>query len=298
VDNSTKLLDASIYPVTSDETNFPGCTPSDPSTYYYCEKKTQYQSSSTSLDLSNTSWRTVLIGGMGLGGASSNLGDTCTNCVKTPISNVGYSSYFALDVTDSTDPKMMWEFSNPALGYSTTGPAIVRVGERGKNGRWFAVFASGPTGPIDTAKHQFLGRSDQNLHIFVVDLATGQLLRTISPSADVVPSNAFAGSLASSVIDTDRGNPSSSGFYNDDAVYIGYVAKDTTASGDNVWTKGGVIRLLTNENTNPDNWTVSKVIGDIGPVTSSVTKLQDRTNHKLWIYFGTGRYFFRTAQIH
>src|SRR6185369_11133627 len=102
---------------------------------------------------------------------------------------LGYSSYFALDVTDPNAPSLLWEFNDPALGYATSGPAIVRVGDSQKNGRWFAVFGSGPTGPIDTATHQFQGRSNQTLKFFVVDLRNGTLVKTI----DTGIANAFAG---------------------------------------------------------------------------------------------------------
>ncbi len=262
----------------------------------------------------STSWRSVLIGGMGIGGGAKPTTDTCispTNCVKTPVAGTGFSSYFALDVTDPAAPLYLWDFygdpsSQGTLGYSTTGPAIVRISAKTKvggvdtqipdhanNGKWFAVFASGPTGPIDTASHSFKGESDQQLRIFVVDLATGTLLRTIDKFSDgttSLPANAFAGSLASSVIDTDRSNQNSNGFYSDDAVYIGYVEKDTST---NTWTKGGVLRLQTMESRDPADWKVSTVINGIGPVTTSVTKLQDRKNYNLWLYFGTGRFFYK-----
>lgn len=268
-----------------------------------------------------SAWRTVLIGGMGFGGAAKTTGDSCSapaNCVKPPVSGTGYSSYFALDVTDPENPVYLWEFPNPSdtthaaalgtLGFTTTGPAIVRISaktkdaggndtttpDHNKNGKWFAVFASGPTGPIDTTLHQFKGESDQQLRIFIVDLATGELLRTITTDAvgNALPANAFSGSLATSVIDADRSVTTAKGYYSDDAVYIGYVQKDTSVTP-NTWTKGGVLRLLTKESRDPSQWDVSKLIDNIGPVTTSVTKLQDRKNHNLWVFFGTGRFFFK-----
>lgn len=231
-----------------------------------------------------SSWRTILIGGMGMGGACRNFGSTCTNCVKTPITDLGYSSYFALDVTNPDRPVLLWEFSNPALGMSTSGPAIIRIGNGSKNGKWFVIFASGPTGPINTNYRQFLGKSDQNLKLFVLDLKTGALLKTIDTGIE----NAFAGSLNNASLDTDRGNNSSSGFYNDDVFYLGFVKETGTT-----WTNGGVLRVITKEDPDPNQWSVSKVIDDIGPVTSSIAKLQDRNNNNLWLYFGTGRFFYK-----
>jgi len=257
-----------------------------------------------------STWRTIVIGGMGIGGSSRDTANACStsaDCVKNPLAGSGYSSYFALDVTDPANPKYLWEFAGDpsgmgSLGYSTTGPAVVRISKKdasgkpdnSKNGKWFAVFASGPTGPIDTTAHQFKGQSDQNLKIFIVDIGTGALVKTI----DTGLANAFAGSLASSWIDADRSSPVSNGYYSDDAIYIGYVQKDTSVTP-NTWTKGGVLRLLTRESDEPESatvakqWSVNTLISGTGPVTTSVTKLQDRNNKTLWVYFGTGRFFYK-----
>jgi type IV pilus assembly protein PilY1 len=257
--------------------------------------------------VSKFNWRTILIGGMGMGGATRILGDGCTDCVKTPLTvpghadqGLGYSSYFALDVTNPTDPTMMWEFTDPDLGYATTGPAIIRVGDSTKNGRWFAVFASGPTGSIETSSHQFQGKRDQPLKLFVVDLKLGTLIRTIDTLKDgsTLPF-AFGGSMAGGAIDTDRANTGLPGNYKDDAVYFGYVSRarggtDASISTD-VWTSGGVLRLNTYDNIAPAQWTLTKLMDGIGPVTTAIARLQDRGKKSLWLYFGTGRYFFKSA---
>lgn len=331
VDNTATIFDASIHaPGDNNGASFPSCTAS---TYWNCEKKTAVDGIGN-LVMDNTSWRTILVGGMGFGGASRNsntlalAGGGCDDkvstgtCVKSPIPDVGYSSYFALDVTNphvlpgtnATDEvKFLWEFNgdpanNDYLGYTTSGPAIVRVGPKGTNGKWFAVFASGPSGPIDTNSNQFFAKSDQRLKIFIVDLVSGALLRTIDAGA--APNNvtnAFAGSISGSVSDNDKWNRTSSGFYSDDVVYIGYVKADTSVTP-NTWTQGGVLRLLTKESLDPNQWVLSKVIDNIGPVTTAVTKLQGRfdtydktkltaATGKFWLYFGTGRYFYKADAL-
>lgn len=241
------------------------------------------------------SWRTVLIGGMRNGGACRNRGSSCnggtSDCVKTPVDNLGYSSYFALEVTDPRHPTLLWEFSNPALGFATTGPAIVRIDaqdgdgnpDRSLNGKWYAVFGSGPTGPIDTSSFQFLGRSDQDLRLFIVDVRTGNLVRTIDTGIPY----AFAGSMINTVADVNLD-------YQDDAIYIPFVKKDSSTGE---WTQGGVGRLVTKAgvsgyNGDPAYWTWSVVIDNIGPVTSSVARLENKIYHANWLFFGTGRYFF------
>jgi Tfp pilus tip-associated adhesin PilY1 len=223
-----------------------------------------------------STWRTIIIGGMRFGGACKN---TCADldCVQTPAPNIGYSSYFALDITDQSNPKLLWEFSNENLGLTTTGPSIVKVGDRAKNGKWFAVFGSGPTGTVSKTDQQFLGHSNQNLTVFVLDLKTGNIARSIDTG---IP-NAFAGSMINSTLDADQN-------YQDDVVYVPYVKK----AGDGNWTDGGVYRILTKESTSPSDWSHSTVIDGVGPVTSAVTRLLNINKRQLWIFFGTGRYYF------
>lgn len=346
VNNTVSLLDVSINKPT---TSIATCTQSE---YWKCDKSTTYSNAVTkTIDEDTTSWRTVLIGGMGLGGASRDSAGFCNNndgttpanlaaqtrsdCVKTQISGIGLSSFFALDVTNPVSPKFLWEFSDavlPAadkgLGYSTSGPAIVRIASRVNpaenygnpnlrlNGRWFAVFATGPSGPINTVAHQFMGRSDNRLKVYVVDihpdLSSGWVKNTNYWVFDSGINNAFAGDINDAVVDVDRWNSGSNGYYSDDVVYIGYTRPNVTnvttspdAAGGTTWTQdpvtvsstwseGGVLRLLTNDSLNPSDWTLSTMIDGVGPVTSAVTKLQDRKNGKLWTFFGSGRFFNKT----
>jgi type IV pilus assembly protein PilY1 len=337
VDGPTTITDAAINQHST-------CTVD----YWNCPKLTTIKSApySGDADFANTSWRAILIGSMGIGGATCDGAAPDVDRISTPLSisgtPVGWSSYFALDVTDQTTPKLLWEFSNADLGVTNVGPAIVRVDRKrcainlsecttdsdcgdttvngkcvkakrcaistgecitdsdcgdttvnGKcieaNGRWFAILASGSTGPI--TNKEFKGTSDKKLKIFILDLKTGALLRTI----DTGIANAFAGSLSNSPTDLEKDLPSNGGNYQDDAVYLGYVKSDGAATP--TWTKGGVLRLAINDDFNLANWTVSKVIDNIGPVTTSVTNLLDRENKKLWLYFAEGRFFYKMDDL-
>jgi type IV pilus assembly protein PilY1 len=320
IDSTPTLIDASIGQTKSESiTCDAGITGSTP--YYTCPKTTTLDSGKNlSYDISGsltggdsivgTSWRTVLIGSMGWGGATRDYAAACTDCVKTPISGTGYSSYFALDVTYPESPQLLWEFSHPRLGFSSVRPAVVRVkdptdtGNPQRNGRWFVVLASGPTGPIDAGSNQMKAYSDQPLTIFILDLKTGTLLRTFSTDSlsgvghtqvPGMPVNAFGGTFSDATIDADKGDLTRPGNYSDDAVYLGYVRKDTTTGSSSLdkFTKGGVLRILTGEDHDPANWKISTVIDGIGPVTSAVAKLQDKYHGILWLYFGTGRYFYK-----
>jgi hypothetical protein len=338
VDGAPLVVDASINKTTLT----PACSAAN-----YWECPTQ-NSDGTFPDV----WRTVFIGSMGLGGASRDISGNCnetlghtatdpnhnatpdlsgnTDCVKSPVSGSGLSSYFALDVTDPLAPKSMWELSDtdlPAadkgLGFTTPGAAIVRINAKDNagrtikntNGRWFAVMASGPTGSIDTATRQFMGRSDQNLKLYVVDINGGSTFTKCTSAGqtgcnywviDTGINFAFANSLSGAAIDVDRWNSTLNGYYSDDVVYITYTT--ALASADwaatpappaaratypTVWDKGGVLRLVTNNDPEPANWKWSFLMKDTGPITTSIGKLQDRTNQKLWVFFGEGRYFYQ-----
>ncbi|MHB1015479.1 MAG: pilus assembly protein, partial [Desulfurivibrionaceae bacterium] len=231
VDGSIAITDASINKPST-------CTLAD---YWNCPKLTTMQPAPNSgnVDFTNTSWRTTLIGSMGIGGATCDAATPDISRISTPLSvsgnPVGWSSYFALDVTDQTTPQLLWEFGNAGLGVTNVGAAIVKVGGNDKrctnnnaitcttalacgtgncvktNGRWFAILASGSTGPI--SNQQFMGTSDQNLKLFVLDLKTGELLRTI----DTGITNAFAGSISTSALDLQKDRPGNSGNYQDNA---------------------------------------------------------------------------------
>ena len=302
VDGGITLVDVSIH-----------CSQTD---YWDCPKKTTMQADGKSVDFGETSWRTVLIGSMGTGGA------TCSGAVVVPdpdripaplADETGLSSYFALDVTDQENPKLLWEFSNPNLGLTNVGAGIVKTGG-GKakrcsknesftcsnnsecagtdqcvsvnttNGRWFAVLASGATGQTGQAVNsEFTSVSNQNLRLFILDLKTGELLRTI----DTGIANAFAAPFSS--IDLQRSSADDDGNYQDDVIYIGYVQNVT---------QGGVLRLVIDNKSDPAQWTVSRVFAQpIGPVTSAVRNIIDRKEGKLWLYFGEGRYFHKQDDL-
>jgi type IV pilus assembly protein PilY1 len=46
---------------------------------------------------------------------------------------------------------------------------------------------------------------------------------------------------------------------------------------------------------NPNNWALSTVVDNIGPVTSSVVHLQNKSKGQLWLYFAAGRYYYEQS---
>ncbi|KKK90859.1 hypothetical protein LCGC14_2718770, partial [marine sediment metagenome] len=274
------------------------------------------------------SWRTVVVGGMRFGGACKNEGDACTqdmdgdgdidsdDCVNTPVADLGYSSYFALDITNTAEaPKLLWEFNDPDLGYSTTGPAIVRIAatsvdgggteyfDNTKNGYWYIVVGSGPTGPIDKDNTQFLGRSDQNFKLFVFDAYEGP--NSGLTVIDTGVPDAFAGSMFNIAFDTLASHPDPVvKDYSDDAMYIGYTKKctsDRAKSGvqgecnAGYWNDGGIGRLVTFADPDPAKWEYSTLIDGIGPVTAATAKAiaaDAGADDIILVLAATGRYSY------
>jgi type IV pilus assembly protein PilY1 len=100
-------------------------------------------------------WKTILVGGLGKGG----------------------NSYYALDVTTPGSPatekesdiaaKVLWEFTDPDMGYTYGRPLIVKTYAYG----WVMIVPSGYNNPSGVGK------------VFVVDLKTGTKLKTFTTSA-------------------------------------------------------------------------------------------------------------------
>jgi type IV pilus assembly protein PilY1 len=112
------------------------------------------------IDFKNTSgstattpdWRTIVIGGLGKGG----------------------KGYYAIDVTDpaswtnetSIASKVLWEFTDPRMGYSYGDPSVVKTAKYG----WVVIFTSG------------YNNSDGKGYFFIVNPRTGALLEAVATS--------------------------------------------------------------------------------------------------------------------
>jgi type IV pilus assembly protein PilY1 len=91
-------------------------------------------------------WKTVLVGGLGAGGRS----------------------IYAIDISDPLGhgpSKVMWEFTDPDLGYTFSQPQIGHL----RSGHWVAVFGNGYNSAT----------TNEKAWLFVVDLSNGTLLRKI-----------------------------------------------------------------------------------------------------------------------
>ncbi len=219
------------------------------------------------------SWRTILIGELGFGGSPN-------PPVNAPVVNgkkVGLSSIFALDITDPKNPNLLWEFTDPDLGFTTSYPTVVRIGEPqgsgqddGENGNWYVVLGSGP-------RDYNGGIPPQQGYIYVINLRNGALAKKLP-----LPPNAYAGDCVA----VDPNND-----YTVDAIYCGTVEEQKKKQTESSFT-GRMLRILT-KGENPSQWTadnVSVLVDAKGPITSSPEFAFDDQGN-LWCYFGSGKYF-------
>ena len=217
---------------------------------------------------------TVLIGGMRLGGGCGCTGSECTTPPSDTCSDptdasscIGYSSYFALDITDPEDPLFLWEFSHPDLGLSYSGPAHIRY-----EGNHYIMFVSGPTDAD--------GNAGLPLKIFVLKL-NNQFKYSDSDVYVIEPNgfdNTFGGRLFTEGIDYNEDG-------NTDMVAFGISKKTGT-----VW-QGNVVGLKINS-TDPNNWEFIKIFNSaIQPITTKVEYMKCFGMN--YIYFGTGRWFYK-----
>lgn len=118
---------------------------------------------------SNPVWKTILVAGL----------------------NGGGRGYFALDITDPTSPKLLWEFTTSAgigkvkdddLGYTYGNPVVTRR----EDGRWVVLVTSGynngahgPTKTNGVFDAQTPAGSGVG-YLYVLDAGTGEILSKIS----------------------------------------------------------------------------------------------------------------------
>ncbi|MBS1230998.1 MAG: Type fimbrial biosis protein PilY1 [Proteobacteria bacterium] len=93
-------------------------------------------------------WKTILVGGLNRGGRG----------------------YYALDITKPAAPKLLWEFTDPNLGYSYGNPVISKL----KDGTWVVMVASG---------YNNVTPGDGQGRLFILNANTGELIRSIPTSA-------------------------------------------------------------------------------------------------------------------
>lgn len=252
-DLSTRIVDASVGNSSVDMTTFPAAAKA------------------------TASWRSILIGGMRFGGACA--GSTTP---ALPIAGVGYSAYYALDITDPTDPVPLWEFSDPDLGYATTFPSIVRTGNKTTNGNWYVAFGSGSTTMPKSSPSTDMNRTTPG-YVYLLDLKSGALVKKVGLGHNAIVSDIVAvDSQKNAIVDTLYFGTS----YSTGATTWGGKLMSLNVAGDVPGLCGtGVTRTAVQCDTN------QKVLfNGAFPFTASPDVTRDPVGNT-WLYAGSGKYF-------
>ena len=259
-----------------------------------------------SSDATHTSgWGTVLIGGMRFGGKSMSWTSGGTSYNTRP-------EYFAMDVTDPLNPRLLWSFSHSSLGLSMSQPAIVKTCAGGESCKWFAVFGSGPSGYDSRSNLSGFGSG----YVFVLDLTSGSngVISSWTENTNFwrISTGHTSAFLADPVaVDVDMD-------YDTDVIYIGenfstggdhdgdddhddHEGDDDDDDHDGGNWSSRMLRVTTGKGsqTNPGSWTLS-TLADVTTISAG----KDTANRiaaapsasmddsgKLWVFFGTGQFF-------
>jgi type IV pilus assembly protein PilY1 len=239
----------------------------------------------------NGEWKTVLIGGLRLGGRP----------IETPNpASAGaehyFSEVFALDITDpETEPVLLWRYSTKELGLTVGLPSTIH-----SDGKWYIVIPTGPVTdtPVSAAESKngaayvqfgsdspYNGYSNQKARLIVLDAETGAPHpATMVPGfLTVSESGSFFNNPFLPVAQIRQEN------WSNHALYYGLTVSRNPADSTDT---GAVYRLMTVDGSGQplpvSAWELRRLIDTDRPVTGAVNSTYD-SHHNLWVVFGTGK---------
>ncbi|MDR2351015.1 MAG: hypothetical protein LBF41_10440, partial [Deltaproteobacteria bacterium] len=237
----------------------------------------------------NGEWRTVLIGGLRLGGRPIEAPDPAVNNGE----RIFYAEVFALDITDpERDPKLLWRYSTLEQGLTVGMPSVIS-----SEGKWYAIVPSGPltdyelyydkVNPLELGRSPYEGASKQRAKLSVLDAATGVELPHWGQNPDYLTADMDMSFFNNPFLPVaqKQENP-----WTNHTLYYGLTV---TQSPDFCEDKGAVYRLQTVDEVtgNPlptASWKLRKLFDTEKPVTGAVNSTYDNRGN-LWVLFATGR---------
>ena len=193
----------------------------------------------------------------------------------------GGKSYYALDITDTTNPSYLWSFTDSKMGESWSEPAIGKIKMSDGTEKYVAFIGGG----YDTTSNNASGKA-----VFAIDLATGsKLWEYYKPASPVGDQQYMNFSLAASPSAVDLDND---GYI--DRIYIGDV-------GGQLWkfdvspaaiVSGGLVTNWTGRRffAGAPSQTNPPVSGEYYPAQAiyAPPAVAYDTAGAVWVYFGTG----------
>jgi len=186
----------------------------------------------------------------------------------------GGKSYYALDITDTTNPSFLWSFTDTKMGETWSEPAIGKVKIGGVD--TFAMFVGGG---YDTAQNNATGKA-----FFALDLSNGsKLFEYYNPGSSSDDHQYMNFSVAANPTAVDLNND---GYV--DRVYIGDVGGqvwkfDVSANATSSWAGKRVFAAASSQTNPPAAGEFYPAQGIYGAAT-----LAYDTAMNLWLFVGTG----------
>jgi type IV pilus assembly protein PilY1 len=197
------------------------------------------------------SWKTIVVFGLRRGG----------------------KHYYALDITDTTNPTFLWSFTDTKMGETWSEPAIgkVKIGGVDK----FAMFVGGG---YDTAQNNATGKA-----FFAIDLSNGARLFQYYNDGTADDRASMNFSIAANPTAVDLNN---NGYV--DRVYVGDVGGqvwkfDVSADATSSWTGKRLFAAASGQANPPASGEYYPAQGMYGSPTLAFDTAQN-----LWLYIGTG----------
>jgi hypothetical protein len=225
----------------------------------------------------NGTWKTVLVTGQGPGSGSTLGSGNVTGAINY---------YWALDVTDPTNPQPLWEITHtyrsgnktyPSMGETWSTPAIGKVNHSGTT-RWVAFMGSG----YDNVKS---GSYSLGRRFYVVRMDTGAFI-TASTEVSQVNTASLSGARAAysypNIVATIPGSPTAidlDGNSFTDSIFVGDL--------------DGRLYRIDVTGTNPSGWTLTAIYTDYlyYPIITRPAAWVDPLEGgpaRARVYFGTG----------
>jgi hypothetical protein len=225
----------------------------------------------------NGAWKTVLVTGQGPGSGSTLGSGNITGAINY---------YWALDVTDPTNPQPLWEITHtyksgnktyPSMGETWSTPAIGKVNHSGTT-RWVAFVGSG----YDNVKN---GNFNLGQRFYVVRLDTGAVINTPTDVSQINTASLSGAKAAYSypnIVATIPGSPTAvdlDGNSFTDSVFVGDL--------------DGRLYRVNMTGTNPNGWTLTAIYTDYlnYPIITKPAVWVDPLEGgpaRARVYFGTG----------
>lgn len=212
----------------------------------------------SSCGTSTAVWKTILVGGF----------------------NSGARGYYALDITDPTSPKALWEFTDTNLGYTFGNPQITKLSD----GTWVVIVSSG---------YNNVSPGDGKGRIYILNAGTGALVTSVNPSGSQ-PGVISTGFGSSGTMTGCPSAPCPSGLAKISARVVNPSTDNTVTAiyGGDMY--GNLWRFDVNGDIGASGYeahllaVLKNDAGDLQPITTK-PELGTVSMHEV-VYIGTGRY--------